>query len=140
MSLAYADITGTSGNLTLLYFGNKVYPNNSLYASSSYIRATVPTGSYPKQYPVTLVMSQALGTASATISIPQGQNFVWTGVAINDSAYPVAINFHYAANVWATAIFKQYHFKNDKRNVGFKCSGKRNNIIGSKTFYVPVIS
>ena len=93
MSLAYADITGTSGNLTLLYFGNKVYPNNSLYAGSSYIRATVPTGSYPKQYPVTLVMSQALGTASATISIPQGQNFVWTGVAINDSAYPVAINF-----------------------------------------------
>ena len=93
LTLAYADITAVSGNLTLLFFGNKVLPNNSFYAGSSYLRATVPAGSYPKQYPVTLTIPQAFGTASATISIPQGQNFVWTGIAINDSAYPVGINF-----------------------------------------------
>jgi hypothetical protein len=93
LSITYRDVTTTAGNLYVLLMGNKLYPAGSYYANSTYVRTVVPTGSYPKQYTMTLKMASAYGTASGTISIPQGQNFVWTGVSINDAANPVTINF-----------------------------------------------
>ena len=93
LSLTYRDVTTTSGNLYVLFMGNKLYPAGSYYANSTYVRTYVPTGSYPKQYTMTLKITSAFGSAAGTVTIPQGQNFVWTGISVNDSANPVTINF-----------------------------------------------
>ena len=93
LSMTYRDITTTSGNLYVLLMGNKLYPAGSYYANSTYVRTVVPAGSYPKQYAITLQITSAFGSAAGTITIPQGQNFVWTGISINDAANPVTINF-----------------------------------------------
>ena len=93
LSLTYRDVTTTSGNLYILFMGNKLYPAGSYYANSTYVRTVVPTGSYPKQYTMTLKITSAFGSAAGTVTIPQGQNFVWTGISVNDSANPVTINF-----------------------------------------------
>ena len=93
LSITYRDITKTSGNLYILLMGNKLYPAGSNYANSTYIRTVVPAGSYPKQYTMTLNMQNAFGSSAGTITVPQGQNFVWAGVSINDAANPVTINF-----------------------------------------------
>ncbi|MHB8563456.1 MAG: hypothetical protein ACYDDA_05815 [Acidiferrobacteraceae bacterium] len=89
--IKYKDITATSGNLYLLFMGSQVFPANTI--TQNYLYATIPSTSYPIQYPVTLTTTQANGTTIANITIPQGQNFVWTGITINDSNYPVLINF-----------------------------------------------
>ena len=93
LSLTYRDVTTTSGNLYVLFMGNKLYPAGSYYANSTYVRTVVPTGSYPKQYTMTLKITSAFGSAAGTVTIPQGQNFVWTGISVNDAANPVTINF-----------------------------------------------
>jgi hypothetical protein len=89
--IKYKDVSATSGNLYLLFMGNNVYPTGTI--NQNYLYATIPSTSYPIQYPVTLTTTQANGTTIANITIPQGQNFVWTGISINDSNYPVLINF-----------------------------------------------
>lgn len=92
--LKYKDTTSISGSLYLLFMGNNVYPAGSI--TQEYLYATIPSTSYPIQYPVTLKNTQANGTTIANITIPQGENFVWTGITINDSNYPVLINFNLA--------------------------------------------
>ncbi|MHB8387847.1 MAG: hypothetical protein ACYC97_02075 [Metallibacterium sp.] len=89
--IKYKDISATSGNLYLLFMGNNVYPTGTI--NQNYLYATIPSTSYPIQYPITLTTTQANGTTVGNITIPQGQNFVWTGITINDSNYPVLINF-----------------------------------------------
>lgn len=93
----YADITGTGGNLYLLFMGNKIYPNDSALAGSNLIVQNTLINASPVQYPVNFYVSSPGQSYSASITITSLQNFVLQGIIIDDTANPVLLNMTFGA-------------------------------------------